>query len=75
MLVLYAPDLGVSGLDYTDIISRDDGFCRECGSNKEEIDEAIVFYPEIVFYKVFSITVGMSTIFGQIRFVEIHLPV
>ena len=61
MPVLYAPDLGVSGLDNTDVISRDKVFSRECDSKEEEIDVAVVFHPEIVFYKVFSITVGKLT--------------
>ena len=63
-VVLYAPELGPTGLDDGDVITRFQVYCREqhCDpsdpTSVENMDEAIPFFPEVVFYKVFSIKVG-----------------
>lgn len=63
--MLYAPDLGQSGLDFS-IKRRYEVFCQEGGSGSndsaellQDMDDTLPFYPEIVSYRVFSITVGM----------------
>ena len=64
--VLYAPDLGPTGLDIAKLASRFEVYKKEnaLGDGHSEkmmlknMDDVIPFYPEIVCYKVFSITVG-----------------
>jgi hypothetical protein len=62
--VLYAPDLGVAGLDTEDVKSRFEVYRIEYhvagdepSTVQRDMDETIPFYPEIVCYRVFSITV------------------
>ena len=62
--VLYSPKLGPTWLDSSDIKTRVEVYCKEYRSDKDDpstmqdMDDTIPFYPEIVFYSVFSITIG-----------------
>ena len=67
LTVLYAPDLGPTGLDVEKLVTRYDVYFEEVGQGscdvsqdvlRQEMDEVIPFHPETVFYAVFSITVG-----------------
>lgn len=70
VLVLYAPHLGAAGLDDTDVKDRFEVFRVEYHVEDEDqsitwrdMDETIPFYPEVVFYRVFSIAVGKTPFF------------
>lgn len=69
--MLYAPDLGPSGLDDEKLVTRYDVYLQEVveGSSNlsqevhhRDMDEVVPFHPETVFYAVFSITVGKKLI-------------
>ena len=60
--VLYAAELGSKMFDHTVLRTRHGIYCLENSAAASEvdidIDDTLPFYPEIVFHRVFSITVG-----------------
>ena len=60
--VLYAAELGNKMLDDSVLRTRREVYCLENGENSSEVDadmdDTLPFYQEIVFHRVFSITVG-----------------
>ena len=65
-LVLYAPYFGAAGLDNDHVKNRLEVYREEYHQDDDfstiirDMDETIPFYPEIVFYRVFSKRVGKA---------------